>query len=349
MDIETLAIKTIENLSIAPGQVISIWASTHSLDFIAALAYHIRERGAFWTVRLIMDPLLLRIGNELPQEYLGLVPEHELRWLNDISAIIEVRDHGGHIPGVEITRRRAMTAEWIALMDQAERRGCRRFIVINPTQALADAYGVPLDVLQHRYWQALNIDDAALDSSQNQVAQQIANGQDVHITTPMGTDLYLRIGGRPIYQDHNGLPRGEVYVAPLEDSAEGVAVIDRAFIRGQLVVQLKLTFERGQVVHIDAPKAETIHLIEELLAASSGDMDRIAELGLGLNPGVTELTGDALLDEKLNGSIHIAIGMNDSFGGQNHSNLHLDLVMLHPSLWLDGRLIYLPGGMVGQF
>ncbi len=342
MDIETLAVKTIENLSVAPGQVISIWASTHSLDFITALAYHIRARGAFWTLRLIMDPLLSRIGKELPQEYLGLVPEHELRWLNDISAIIEVRDHGGHIPGVEITRHRAMAAEWLALMDEAERRGCRRFIVINPTQALADAYGVPLDVLQHRYWRAVNIDDAALDSSQNQVAQQLANTQDVHITTPLGTNLYLQIGGRPIHQDHNGLPRGEVYVALLERSAEGVAVIDRAFIRGQSVEQLKLTFERGQVVHIDAPNAESVRLIEELLAASSGDKDRIAELGIGLNPGVAELTGDILLDEKLNGSVHIAIGMNDSFGGQNRSNLHLDLVMLRPSLWLDGTLMRFP-------
>jgi hypothetical protein len=167
MDIETLAVKTIENLSVAPGQVISIWATTHSLDFIAALAYHIRMRGAFWTVRLIMDPLLLRIGKEVPQEYLGLVPQHELCWLKDISAIIEVRDHVGYIPGVEITRRRAIATEWIALMDEAGRLGCRRFIVINPTQALADAYGVPLDVLQHRYLEALNIDDAALDSSQN--------------------------------------------------------------------------------------------------------------------------------------------------------------------------------------
>src|SRR4030043_1682095 len=47
------------------------------------------------------------------------------------------------------------------------------------------------------------------------------------------------------------------------------------------------------------------------------------------------------LEEKLNGSVHIAIGMNDHLGGQNHSNLHLDLVMLHPSLWLDGILFNL--------
>ncbi len=343
MDVETLAIKTINNLSVVPGQVISIWSSTHSLDFIEALAFQIRVRGAFWTIRLIMEPLLKRIGKQVPQEYLGLVPKHELRWLKDINTIIEVRDHGGHIPGVEISRRRAMASEWIALMDEAERLGCRRFTVINPTQALADAYGVPLDLLEHRYMEAVNIDDAALDSLQASIAQQLENGQDVHLTTPLGTDLYLKIGDRPIYQDHDGLPRGEVYVAPLEESAEGVAMINRAFIRGQPVEKLKLTFERGKVVHIEASDAESVRLLEELLAASSGDKDRIAELGIGLNPGVNELTGDIMLDEKLNGSVHIAIGMNDRFGGQNHSNLHLDLVMLNPRVWLDGSIVCLPG------
>jgi leucyl aminopeptidase (aminopeptidase T) len=343
MDVETLAVKTIENLSVSQGQVISIWASTHSLDFVAALAYHIRMRGAFWTMRLILEPLLRRIGMELPQEYLGLIPEHELRWLKDINAIVEVRDHGGHIPGVEITRRRTMAAEWIALIEEAEQLGCRRFTVINPTQALADAYGVPLDVFQHRYWQALNIDETALDAIQEQIAQQLAKSQHVHLTTPLGTDLELQLGGRPIHQDHNGLPRGEVYVAPLETSAEGVVVIDRAYIRGQAIERLRLTFAKGQVVHIDAPMGVYVRQLEELLAASNGDKDRIAELGIGLNPGVKEITGDIMLDEKLNGSVHIAIGMNDRFGGQNHSNLHLDLVMLSPSVWLDGKFVRLPG------
>jgi aminopeptidase len=322
--------------------VISIWASTHSLDFIAPLAYHIRARGAFWTVRLIMEPLLQRVANELPQEYLALIPEHELHWLQDTTAIIEVRDHSGHIPGVEISRRRAMASEWIALIDEAERIGCRRFTVINPTQALAEAYGIPLEVLQERYWQAINIDDAVLDTLQSSITQQLSDVQQVHITTPLGTDLHLKINGRPIHQDQHGLPRGEVYLAPLESSAQGLAVIDRAFIRGESVDHLTLTFEKGRVSHIDASRIESVHLLEQLLAASSGDKDRIAELGIGLNPGVTELTGDIMLDEKLYGSVHIALGMNDWFGGQNHSNLHLDLVMLHPSLWLDGVPLQLP-------
>ncbi len=73
-DIETLADKTIDMLSVSAGQVIWIWASTHSLDLIEALAFRIRQRGAFWTVRLIMESLLQRIGQEVPEAYLLLIP-----------------------------------------------------------------------------------------------------------------------------------------------------------------------------------------------------------------------------------------------------------------------------------
>ena len=204
MDIETLAEKTIESLSIMPGQVISIWASTHSIDFIQALAYRIRMHGAFWNLHLVIEPLLQRIGRDVPLEYLSLVPGHELGWLRDIHVIIEVRDHAGHIPGVEITRRRAMAAEWIALLDEADRIGVRHFTVINPTQAFADAYGIPLEQLQDRYWQAINVDNLTLDALQCQVAGHLSTADQVRITTPLGTDLKLGIGGRLVHLTWRG-------------------------------------------------------------------------------------------------------------------------------------------------
>ena len=151
-DIETLADKTIETLSVRAGQVIWIWASTASLDFIEALAFRIRAQAAFWALRLTMESLLHRLGQDLPEPYLGLIPEHELRWLDDIDATVEVRDHGSHIPGVSPSRRRAMAAEWIALIDEANRRGHRRVTVLNPTPSLAAAYNLPLVELRETCW-----------------------------------------------------------------------------------------------------------------------------------------------------------------------------------------------------
>jgi aminopeptidase len=344
--VETLAEKTVDMLSVSPGQVIWIWTSTHSLDLLAALAFRIRERGAFWSVRLSMEGLLRRVGEQVPDAYLGLIPEHELRWLDDVDAIVEVRDHGWHIPGVPLARRRAMGAEWIALIDAAAQRGCRRITVVNPTPALASAYGVPLATLRQAVHCAVGVDGERLDQRQERFRTQLAAARAVQVRSALGTDLRLRVGNRPVHVDRDSLPRGEVYVAPLEDSADGVVVIDRAFLRGAAVERLRLTFARGCVVKAEAPEPGTVALFEEVLAASSGDKDVIAEFGMGLNPGAVEPLGDAMLDEKIGGSVHIALGMNQAFGGQNRSNLHLDLLILRASVWFDGAQVVEQGRLV---
>jgi leucyl aminopeptidase (aminopeptidase T) len=338
-DVDVLAEKTIEMLAVAPGQTIWIWANVVSMDFIEALAYHIRARGAFWTLRLSSLPLLSRIGHDAPQEYLGLVPLHELRWLDDIDAIIELRDHGGHIPDVPIDRRRAMGTEWLALIEEAARKGIRRVMVINPTPALADAVHLPVDELQRRIMQAIDVDYSVVDSRQEWAAGLLDKADSVHVTCPAGTDLRLRVDGRKALTDTDSIPHGEAYIAPLEDSAEGMAVIEKAFFRGRMVEKLQLTFSGGRVVNVEASDSAGAESFREMLAVSSGDKDRIAEFAIATNPGVTEPIGYVSLDEKIGGSVHIAVGMNDRFGGTNKSNLHQDFVILKPTVWFDNTVI----------
>lgn len=340
---ESLAAKTIERLSPEPGQVITIWASTHSLDLIEALAFGIRARGAFWTLRLVMEPLLSRLGLHAPEPYLGLVPAHELRWLSDVDAIVSIRDHGGHVPDVPVSRRRALGVEWRALIDEAHRRHLRRITVLHATPALAAAYGIAADRFRELCWQAIDVDHETVEHSQRVLAQILTAGDRVHVTSELGTDLHLRLGERPVHRDRDSLPFGEVYAAPLEDSAEGIAVIDKLFLRGRPVERLRLTFQGGRVVQVDAPEPEDVRAFLDLLQASNGDVDAIAEFAIGLNPGAVEPVGLAALDEKIGGSVHIAIGANQSFGGLNQADLHLDMVLLRPAVTLDGQPLLVNG------
>jgi aminopeptidase len=105
------------------------------------------------------------------------------------------------------------------------------------------------------------------------------------------------------------------------------------------VDHLRLRFVAGRVVEIDAPDAAGADVLRQLLAVSTGAKDVIAEFAIGLNPGVTEPIGDIGLDEKIGGSVHIAIGMNANFGGRNKANLHKDLVILSPTVWLDDVML----------
>jgi aminopeptidase len=338
-DVELLADKTVDLLSVSPGQVIWIWANAASMDFIEALAFRIRARGAFWSLRLNSEPLLRRLGVEAPQEVLGLVPEHELRWLDDVDAIVEVHDHGGALPGVPLERRRALAGEWIALIDAAAKKKIRRVMVVNPTPALAEAIGLPLEELQRRVRQALDVDYAAVDALQERLARRMDAANEVRVASPAGTDLRLRLGDRKALCDTDSLPRGEAYIAPQENSAEGEAVIDQAFVRGKCIQNLRLTFSAGRVVTASAADLTGVESFRELLAASRGEKERIAEFAIGVNPGAREPVGYIPLDEKIGGSVHIAIGMNENFGGRNRSNLHLDLVILQPTVFFDGAVI----------
>ncbi len=336
-DVEVLADKTVEKLGVVAGQMIWVWANVYSMDLIEALAFRIRRRGAFWTLRLTSEPLLRRIGLEVSEPYLSLVPEHEIRWLKDMDAIIEVCDHPSTIQDVPLSRRRAMGAEWLALIETAARKGIRRLEVFNPSAALASAYQMPLEELRRRFWLAVNTDCGLLDRQQEKIQKLLQSTQEVHITSSGGTDLRLRVDQRPVWVDTDSIPYGEVYVAPHEESANGLAVINKAFYRGKMVENFRFTFSAGRVVDAKAPNPGDTLAWQEVMAASNGDKDVIAELGIGVNPGVVEPIGNISLDEKIGGSVHIAVGMNDRFGGKNKSNLHQDFVILKPTVWFDEK------------
>jgi leucyl aminopeptidase (aminopeptidase T) len=131
------------------------------------------------------------------------------------------------------------------------------------------------------------------------------------------------------------LPTGEAYIAPVEGSAEGELIIDGSFVGvGALSAPLKVTVERGQAVAFHGPDAGRV---EELLG-SNREARNLGELGIGTNPKA-RLIGNVLEDEKVYGTVHIAFGSNATFGGRVQAGIHVDGVMLKPTLYLDDRLV----------
>src|ERR1044071_123634 len=144
------------------------------------------------------------------------------------------------------------------------------------------------------------------------------------------------------------LPGGETFISPVEDTAEGTFVLNGAF--KNFVIKppayLLLHFERGRLRRVEGTEEERA-AFEKILdfARNHGDVfyDALAELGIGVNTGIKELTGNALFDEKCYGTAHIAIGDGSRFGGRYSSRIHEDLVSRQPSLWVDNKPILLHG------
>jgi leucyl aminopeptidase (aminopeptidase T) len=131
------------------------------------------------------------------------------------------------------------------------------------------------------------------------------------------------------------LPSGEAYIAPVEGSAEGEVIIDGSFAGiGILKTPLKLRFEKGRMVKAEGPDAVQL----EALLAGNPLARNLAEQGIGTNDKA-RVTGVILEDEKIYGTVHIALGSNDTFGGTVAAGIHLDGIITKPELYLDGVLI----------
>lgn len=169
--------------------------------------------------------------------------------------------------------------------------------------------------------------------------------KEVHITSPNGTDLIFSLVGREIHLDNGiihkpgdigNLPAGEVYAAPLEGTSRGTLVIDGSMAGiGLLSEPLCMKVENGYVTEI---KGKDAGALKEILDKNGKDAYNIAELGIGMNERAT-VTGNVLEDEKVLGTVHIALGDNTSMGGIISVSSHLDGVILSPTVVVDGKTI----------
>jgi aminopeptidase len=187
-----------------------------------------------------------------------------------------------------------------------------------------------------------------LSARQQRLVDRLAGAREVRIEAE-GTDLRLRVDGRTwINSDgRRNMPSGEVFTGPLEDSAQGtIRFTVPSSPRGVEVRDVELRFDAGEVV---AAKAGTGRdYLDAALATDSGAR-LLGELGIGTNTGIDRATGSILLDEKIAGTVHLALGRSyPETGGKNISTLHWDLIC---DLRAGGRLS-VDGQMVnenGQF
>jgi len=181
---------------------------------------------------------------------------------------------------------------------------------------------------------------------------QLEGAREIRIRAPAGTDLSMRVEGRTFLSDafplepgtYGNYPGGEVFTAPLEDSAEGVLVADLTVpytVEGLVDEPVRLTFERGRVTAIEGGRAAD--LLRRLVDEAGEGADVIAELGIGFYPDLPP-RGHVMLDEKAAGTAHVAIGRNTGlYGGVNEAQIHVDCIFSAPEIEVDGRPLELPG------
>ena len=218
-----------------------------------------------------------------------------------------------------------------------------------PTPALAQEAGMATDEFAEFLYGACLLDWDAERVRMQRYADRFDAAAEVEIVGER-TDLRLGIAGRLWEVDAGGtgggvnMPGGEFFCCPVEDSAEGEIAFAEfpAVYRGREVRGIRLRFEAGRVVDASAETNEAFLL--ETLDTDDGAR-RVGELGIGCNPGITRSIGNAYFDEKIDGTVHLALGFGfPQFGGTNESQIHWDIV----KDLRDGGRIELDGTVVQE-
>ena len=210
-----------------------------------------------------------------------------------------------------------------------------------PCQALAQEAEMDLVEYENFVYSACLQDWEKLGKEINKILSRFKKAKKVHLIGK-GIDLKFEIHGSKAVADNGeeNMPGGEIFMAPVRESVNGWVKFDYPAIKaGKEVTDIELKFKDGKVIEAKSSKNEDF--LKEMLATDENS-SYVGELGIGCNPKITKFTKNSLFDEKIGGTIHLALGMAyKENGGGNDSSIHWDIVkdMSKAKIILDSKVV----------
>lgn len=290
---------------------------------------------------------LMRYGNQEQLDWVTELSAYGMQWADVYFGLRGARNphEFADIPAERITAHRRVLGQISAL-----RTALTRWVLVRvPNESFAQQAGMSLDEMMSFFFKATLRDWPEEARRYRAIAAVFQAAETVRIVGS-GTDLTFSTKGRRylVGDGHINMPDGEIYTAPVDDSAAGVITFDfPGMYAGKLIPGLRLEFSGGVVVRASAESNED--LLFSLLRMDEG-ASRIGEFGVGVNFGIDRFCYDFLYDEKIGGTIHLALGRAYAeCGGINHSALHWDIVKdlrWEGAIYLDGRKVFENGAFL---
>jgi aminopeptidase len=328
-----------------PGWQVLVRSQPLGRPLIEEVVRELARRGARALVRLGLDAVGGTFTRVAPMELISNPCEIELHEIGNADSYMAIlapenTRSGSDIPAERLSARQAALREPHRpfLTDEKPWVGC-----YYPTSAAAQDAGLPLSAFEDFLYGAVLIDWHELRARMERIAEHFDRAEQVRIVGPE-TDLTFSLAGRKGKVDALGanMPGGEIFYSPVEDTAEGIISYLEypACHLEHEVAGVRFRFEKGVIVDASATSDE-----EFLLGTLDTDdgARRLGEFGIGCNPGIQRHMRNTLFDEKMEGTIHLAIGTGfPQIGGLNTSGIHWDMVkeLRHGGrIELDGKVI----------
>ncbi len=351
-------------VSVRKGDEVVIGGGFEALPLIRELYREVVSRGGYPLIVSIhdevLDEIFYRYAADEVLEYMSPIEEEIMKRINVRIRILSP-SHTKHLVGVdpEKIKRRARARRKLTeiFMERSARKELRWNVTAYPTRALAQEAGMSIMEYEEFLYKAVMVDredpvKAWIEKAREQqkIADFLNKVSELRYEGP-GIDLVLRVDGRTWINDDGkyNMPGGEVFSAPIEDSVEGYVVFDYPAIwRGVEVEGVKLVFKKGVVVEATARRGE--EFLKKILETDEG-AKRLGEIAFGLNYNITRFTKEILFDEKIGGTIHMALGAAyPETGGKNKSSIHWDMIkdMSKHKVYADGDLVYENGRFIKE-
>ena len=332
-------------LKVKPKETVIISGGTEAQEFLIALYKEVVLRGAYPDLKISLpetSPFFFKHAQkhqiEKFPETLNFRVKQAQKYIG-INTTPNTRDLSNCNPK-KISARQKIThpiTDYIV----NERDKIRRSTVAFPCQALAQEAEMSLTDYENFVFGACLQDWKKIGKQMNKILKQFRKGKSIHLIGE-GVDLKFNIHGDKAISDIEGdnIPMGEIFMAPVRESLNGWIKFDYPAIeKAKEVTDIFLKFKDGKVIEATASKNEDF--LKEMLSTDE-NASYVGEFGIGMNPKVTKFTKNLLFDEKINGTIHLALGMayKDN-GGGNDSAIHWDIVkdMSKAKIILDGKVV----------
>ena len=352
-------------LAVRAGQSVLIECGEAAEPLARAVHRRVLEAGGQPTVQMLPDGWIEAKAESASDEVLAEADPLKVTWYARVDCRVTLLalanvEQLAHVPAARAAASETGRLRAVHVLVDRDSRGEAAWCGAQyPTAAYAQAAGLSLDGYRDLLSRALKLDQPdpivawrEQGALQDRLVARLREVDELRIVAE-GTDLRVRVGGRRWISasGRHNLPDGEVFTGPREDATEGVVTFQMPSAwGGQRVEGARLRFEAGRCVEADA--ASGAEFLRAALDTDAGART-LGEFAFGLNEAVSFPTLDTLLDEKMGGTVHMALGSAYTVtGGTNQSALHWDLVCdlrEGGEVYADGKLIQRNGRFVDNF
>ena len=343
--------------NVKKGELVQIRStSVYSKDLVKAVYKRVLQKGAYPILRTVyedMSDIFIKLATEEQLDYIDPLIKMEYETVDkfiSIGAPLNTKNMARADLG-KLARRSKASQELSKTLLERSAKGETSWVVADvPTHALAQEAKMSFDEYSEFLFKScyLDLDNPVaklkeLDEKQTHWAEYLSKAKELHIIGEK-TDIKFGIAGRKWISCSglNNYPDGEVFTSPVEDDVNGEIYFDfPQNYRGNSATKVHLWIENGKIVKFEADTGKDY--LEAMFNMDEGSRG-IGEIAIGTNDCIQEVTGNILFDEKIGGSIHMAVGASyPETGGKNISGLHWDMIKNMKNggkIFADNILIY---------